>query len=167
MKITLQELKQLIKESILENAVEPLTPEQEEKLKAAGYNPDEALPLQFWLNLQSKYDPRGKITGATPADPNVKLTPRLMLGPNPALRDQFIELLIKAKSENLQESIRRMVREEVKRHMIETRHNAGMFPVAAVLDEPRVAEAINLLKNLSKGDKLMKKQIIDRLNSMD
>ena len=64
------------------------------------------------------------------------------------------------------QELKQLIKESVN-EMIETRHNAGMFSVAAVLDEPRVAEAINLLKNLSKDNELMKKQIIDRLNSMD
>lgn len=64
------------------------------------------------------------------------------------------------------QELKQLIKESVN-EMMETRHNAGMFPVTAVLDEPEVVEAINLLKNLSKGNELMKKQIIDRLNSMD
>lgn len=64
------------------------------------------------------------------------------------------------------QELKQLIKESVQ-EMMEARHDAGMFSVTAVLDEPKVVEAINLLKTLSKGNESLKKEIIDRLTSMN
>ena len=67
------------------------------------------------------------------------------------------------------QELKQLIKESVN-EMIETRHNAGMFSVAAVLDEPRVAEAIkkykdskDLLVSLAGNNSVLKAEIEKRL----
>ena len=67
------------------------------------------------------------------------------------------------------QELKQLIRESVQ-DMMEARHDAGMFSVTAVLDEPRVAEAIkkykdskDLLVSLAGNNSVLKVEIEKRL----
>lgn len=108
MKITLRELKQLIRESILENmGQQKLTPEEERILMSAGLTPDSELPKAFDLELA---DGGGSMVP--------KVWQELSMRKTPEDRKEFFDKLESLKKRgSLQESVRKMVREEVKRQL--------------------------------------------------
>ena len=108
MKITLKELKQLIRESILENmGQQKLTPEEEGILKSAGLTLDSELPKEFDLELA---DGGGGMVS--------KVWQELSMTKTPEDRKAFFDKLKSLKEErSLQDSVRKMVREEVKRQL--------------------------------------------------
>jgi hypothetical protein len=107
MKITLRELRQLIRESILENmGQQKLTPEEEKILKAAGLTLDSDLPAAFKVELAN---------GGGEMVP--KVWQQLDMINTPDARTKFFNKLASQERGSLQESVRKMVREEVKRQL--------------------------------------------------